>query len=49
MENRPIYSQVPDFEQDEIELGDLLATVIQEKWLVLSIALGVCAVEDFHN
>ena len=41
VENRPIYSQFPDFEEDEIELGDLLATVIQAKWLVLSITLAV--------
>ena len=41
VDNRPVYSQAPDFEEDEIELGDLLATIIQAKWLVISIAAGV--------
>ena len=41
VDNRPLYSQAPDFEEEEIELGDLLATVIQAKWLVLSITVGV--------
>ena len=40
VQNRPVHSQAPDFEEDVIELGDLLATVIQAKWLVLLITIG---------
>ena len=36
-----IIIQAPDYAEDEIELGDLLATVAQVKWLVLSITVCV--------
>ncbi len=40
VDNRPIYSPAPDFEEGEVELADLLATVMQAKWSVLSIIVG---------
>ncbi len=36
-EKEQIFIQAPDYAEDEIELGDLIAVVLQTKWLIIGI------------
>ena len=39
-EKEQIFIQAPDYAEDEIDLGDLIAVVLQAKWLIIAITLG---------
>ena len=39
-EKEQIFIQAPDYTEDEIDLGDLIAVVLQAKWLIIAIKLA---------
>lgn len=43
VDNRPIYRDAPEVDEDEIDLGDLLGVLIENRWLISSIALAIFA------
>ena len=41
--NGPFYNAAPDIDEDEIDLGDLLGVLIENRWLIIGITLAVFA------
>ena len=39
--NGPFYNSAPDIDEDEIDLGDLLGVLIENRWLIIGITLAV--------
>ena len=46
--NGPIYSSVTDIDDDEIDLGDLLGVLIENRWLILGITLVAFALGSLY-
>ncbi len=42
-DHRPPYSAAPEVDEDEIDLGDLLGVLIENKWLIIGITLAAFA------
>lgn len=43
VDNRPLYRDAPEVEDDEIDLGDLLGVLIENRWLIVAITLVIFA------
>ena len=43
-----MYQPTPDIEDEEIDLGDLLGVLIENRWLILAITLGALLIGTYH-
>jgi len=39
LNNGPLYNAAPDVDEEEINLGELLGVVIENRWMIASIAV----------
>ncbi len=39
MPTKPMYQPTPDIDDEEIDLGDLLGVLIENRWLIIAITL----------
>jgi tyrosine-protein kinase Etk/Wzc len=42
-----MYQPTPDFEEDEINLGDLLGVLIENRWLIIAITVAAMMLGAF--
>ena len=48
-DNRPAYNQPPDIDDDEIDLGELIGVLIENRWLILAVMLGITALGGTYS
>jgi LPS O-antigen subunit length determinant protein (WzzB/FepE family) len=46
--NGPFYNAAPDIDEDEIDLGDLIGVLIENRWLIIGITFAAILLGAFH-
>ena len=49
MNNGPVFNSAPDVDEEELNLGDLLGIVIENRWLIIGITLAALVVGAYKS
>ncbi len=48
VDNRPNYYSTPEYDEDEIDLGNLIGVLIENRWLIIGITFAALLFGAFH-